>query len=159
MPEPTTAPQPPQGLSRIMWRLPILLYKVHLGWLLGDRFLLLIHIGRVSGETRQAVLEVIRHDKAEIVYYVASGFGEKSDWFRNLQKNPKVTIQVGKHRMDVQAERLPQEEAEREFLDYASRHPTAIKNLAGMLGYQLDGSESSLRALAEVMPVVAFRPR
>ena len=65
-----------------MWRLPILFYKAHLGWLLGDRFLLLIHTGRVSGETRQAVLEVIRHDKAEIVYYVASGFGEKSDWFR-----------------------------------------------------------------------------
>jgi deazaflavin-dependent oxidoreductase (nitroreductase family) len=142
-----------------MWRLPIFIYKAHLGWLLGDRFLLLNHIGRVSGESRRAVLEVLRHDKTQNIYYVASGFGEKSDWFRNLQKNPEVTIQVGRHQFNVQAKRLPQEEAEREFLVYARRHPTAIKNLAGMLGYQLDGSESSLRSLAQVMPVVAFRPR
>ena len=142
-----------------MWRLPIFLYKIHLGWLLGDHFLLLNHTGRVSGKPRQAVLEVIRHDKAEIIYYVTSGFGEKSDWFRNIQKNPDVTIQVGRQHMDVQATRLSQEDAEREFLDYARRHPTALKNLAGMLGYVLDGSEESLRALAQVMPIVTFRPR
>lgn len=27
-------------------------------------------------------------------YYVASGFGEKSDWFRNIQKTPKVNVRV-----------------------------------------------------------------
>jgi hypothetical protein len=60
--------------------------------------------------------------------------------------------------MHVHASPLNKEQAEEEFLDYARRHPTAIKNLAGMLGYQLDGSEASLRALAKVMPVVAFQP-
>jgi deazaflavin-dependent oxidoreductase (nitroreductase family) len=149
---------PPQGLSRFMWRLPIYLYKAHLGWLLGERFLLLTHTGRLSGESRQAVLEIIRIDKTTPTYYVVSGFGEKSDWFRNLQSNPEATIQVGRQRMHVRASRLNQEKAEAEFLDYARRHPTAIKNLAGMLGYQLDGSEANLRALAEVMPVVAFQP-
>jgi len=159
MPESSKAPKPPQGLSRFMWRMPIYLYKAYLGWLLGERFLLLTHTGRISGERRQAVLEIIRVDKTKPTYYVASGFGEKSDWFRNLQNNPKATIQVGRQHMHVHARLLNQEEAEEEFLDYSSRHPTAIKNLAGMLGYQLDGSEASLRALAKVMPVVAFQPR
>ncbi len=159
MPESSKAPKPPQGLSRFMWRMPIYLYKAHLGWLLGERFLLLTHTGRISGERRQAVLEIIRVDKTKQIYYVASGFGEKSDWFCNLQNNPKATIQVGRQLMHVQARLLNPEEAEEEFLDYARRHPTAIKNLAGMLGYQLDGSETSLRALAKAMPVVAFQPR
>lgn len=159
MAESSNAPKPPQGLSRFMWRMPIYIYKAHLGWLLGERFLLLTHTGRISGERRQAVLEIIRVDKTTPTYYVASGFGEKSDWFRNLQNNPEATIQVGRQRMHVHTRRLNQAEAEAEFLDYALRHPTAIKNLAGMLGYQLDGSEDSLRALAKVMPVVAFQPR
>lgn len=141
-----------------MWRLPIYMYKVHLGWLLGERFLLLTHTGRISGERRQAVLEIIRIDKTKNIYFVASGFGEKSDWFRNLQNNPEVIIQVRGQQMHVHARRLPQDEAEAEFLDYAHRHPTAIKNLVGMLGYQIDGSEDSLRGLAKVMPVVAFEP-
>ena len=159
MHERTTTPQPPRGFSRLMWRFPIFLYKIHLGWLLGDRFLLLNHTGRVSGKPRQAVLEVIRYDEAETVYYVASGFGERSDWFRNIQEAPEVTIQVGRLHKEARAERLPLEDAEREFLDYAQRHPTALKNLASMLGYELDGSEESIRALAKVMPVVAFQPR
>lgn len=158
MPESSKALKPPQGLSRIMWRLPIYLYKAHLGWLLGDRFLLLNHIGRISGEKRQAVLEIVRFDKNKNIYYVASGFGEKSDWYRNLQNNPEAIIQVGRQTMHVHARCLSQDEAEAEFLDYGRRHPTAIKNLAGMLGYQLNGSEDSLRGLAKMMPVVAFEP-
>lgn len=156
MPEPANTPQPPRGLSRFMWRLPIYLYKAHLGWLLGERFLLLTHTGRISGERRQAVLEIMRIDKAKNIYYVASGFGEKSDWFRNLQSFPEAIIQVSGQRMSVHARRLPQDEADAEFLGYARRHPTAIKNLAGMLGYQLDGSQDSLLGLAKVMPVVAL---
>lgn len=140
-----------------MWRLPIVLYKAHLSWLLGDRFLLLTHTGRLTGLPRQAVLEVVRYDNAAKIYYVASGFGEKSDWFRNIQKRPEVTIQVGRQRMDARAEHLPQNESERELLDYAQRHPTALKNLAGILGYQLDGTEESLKTLSQVIPIVALR--
>jgi hypothetical protein len=63
---PTSASLPPRprGLVRIAVRLPILLYWLGLGWLLGHRFLLLTHRGRVSGQVRHTVLEVIRHDRA-----------------------------------------------------------------------------------------------
>jgi hypothetical protein len=50
----------PTGWVRALLRLPILLYRLHLGWLLGHRFLLLTHVGRKSGLQRRTVLEVVR---------------------------------------------------------------------------------------------------
>ncbi len=40
---------PPRGLARIGFRIPIILYRLGLGGLLGTRFLLLTHTGRKSG--------------------------------------------------------------------------------------------------------------
>lgn len=46
----------PRGLTRMMYRVPILFYRFNLGWIFGECFMLLNRIGRVSGLTRQAVL-------------------------------------------------------------------------------------------------------
>ena len=51
---------PPTGLRRRLWRLPIRLYRIGLGPLMGRRIMLLTHIGRLSGKQRQAVIEVLR---------------------------------------------------------------------------------------------------
>ena len=63
--------QPPAGLTRFLFRIPIHLYRLRLGWLFGSRLLLLNHIGRVSGKPRQTILEVAEHDGDS--YVVASG--------------------------------------------------------------------------------------
>ncbi|SEK55561.1 hypothetical protein [Nonomuraea pusilla] len=42
-------PDPPSGLRRALWRLPVHLYRAGLGRLLGGRLMLLTHVGRVSG--------------------------------------------------------------------------------------------------------------
>jgi len=152
-------PQPPRGFSRLLWRAPIWLYRLRFGWVFGRRFLLLTHTGRKSGLSRQAVIEIIRYDPQNNIYYVASGFGEKSDWFRNILKNPLVTIQVGRQQIKARAERLPPEAAEQELIDYARRHPAAFKNLARILGYQLAPGEAGVRILSQVIPIVAFYPQ
>ena len=54
--------QPPAGLTRFLFRVPIHLYRLRLGWLFGSRLLLLNHIGRVSGKPRQTILEVAERD-------------------------------------------------------------------------------------------------
>jgi hypothetical protein len=64
MPARLSETHPPRGLLRLALRLPIWLYRWRLGWLLGDRFLLLTHTGRKSGLPRQVVLEVVHHDEA-----------------------------------------------------------------------------------------------
>jgi len=149
----------PRGLSRLLYRLPILFYHGGLGWLLGKRFLLLTHTGRISGLPRQAVLEVIRFDRGRGSYYVISGFGEQADWFRNIQLTPEVEITVGHRCKEALAEILPQEDAEWELLDYARRHPLAARMLPRLLGYRVDGSEEGYRALARQLKVVRFYPR
>ena len=66
---------PPTGVGRFFLRLPIWLYKIGLGGLLGNRFLMLHHIGRKTGLVRQAVLEVVRFEKETDTFIVAVGFG------------------------------------------------------------------------------------
>jgi deazaflavin-dependent oxidoreductase (nitroreductase family) len=158
-PSPVKIPEPPRGVKAIPWRLPIWLYRLKLGFLLGHRFLLLTHIGRVSGEPRQAVLEVVHYDAESDTHYVASGFGEKSQWYRNLMKTPDVTIQIGNQKTPVTAERLSPEEAERILRIYRQEHPRALKELSKILGYELDGTEENFRAFTHAVPVIAFRPR
>jgi deazaflavin-dependent oxidoreductase (nitroreductase family) len=154
-----TEPQPPRGLSRLLFRAPIYLYRIGLGWLLGGRFLLLNHVGRKSGLPRQAVVEVVRHDEASDTYVIASGFGERSQWFQNLMERPQVTIQVGRRKLAVTAERLSREAAGDEMVDYARRHAGAARNLARFMGFEVDGSEGDYRALGEEVPMLALRPR
>jgi deazaflavin-dependent oxidoreductase (nitroreductase family) len=151
--------RPPSGLSRLLYRFPILLYRVGLGRLFGRRFLMLTHIGRISGLSRYAVLEVIRYDETDETYYVLSGFGKESDWVRNLRTKPEVEVTVGGHRLSVTAEFLSEGDAEREILDYARRNPFAARYLPRLIGYQVDDSEEGFRALARHLLVVRFRPR
>jgi hypothetical protein len=68
----------PRGLLRLGFRVPILLFRLHPGWIMGERFLLLIHSGRKSGMPRQTILEVFQHDKTNDMYYVFAGWGEQS---------------------------------------------------------------------------------
>lgn len=151
--------QPPRGLMRWLMRAPIALYRVGLGWVLGGRFLLLEHIGRKSGQVRQVVVEVVRHDPASDSFVIASGFGEQSDWLRNLAHTPEATVQVGRRRLAVRAERLSPSDAGEELLRYARQHPRAARALAGYMGMEVDGSDASYRAAGEALPFVLLRPR
>ena len=152
-------PDPPRGIRAIPWRLPIWLYRLKLGRLLGHRFLLLNHIGRKSGHTRNAVLEVIYFDEVANTHYSASGFGEKSQWFQNISQTPEVVIQIGNEKIPAVAEQLPVNEAEAIFKDYHRRNPNAIKNLSKLVGYPMDDSKEDLTSFMRSIPVVAFRPR
>ena len=152
--------KPPRGLMRSLLRLPIWLYRVRLGWLLGSRFLMLTHIGRTSGRVRQSVLEVVGYDQARDSYIIASGWGEKADWLRNIQKNPNVLVDVGGRRFEATAERLAPEAALYVARDYARQHPVAFRALAGRLtGQTLTGTDADYRALAQAVPFVALWPR
>jgi hypothetical protein len=75
--------------SRRLMRAPTWVYKARAGALFGSRILMLEHIGRRSGAPRYAVLEVVDHPSHDS-YVVASGFGRKAQWFRNIQANPRV---------------------------------------------------------------------
>lgn len=153
------ARHPVKGLLRFGVRLPLWLYRAHLGWLLGERFLRLTHVGRKSGRPHQTVLEVVDHDRATDSYIVTSGWGEKSDWFQNVLKTPQVAIDVGRRRLNVTAEHLSIDEAEQWLFNYAQAHPRTFQSLAKfMTSETLGTTREECRRVAEAVPVVAFRP-
>ncbi len=148
----------PRGLSRLALRLPIWLYHLLLGWLLGYRFMLLTHTGRKSGLPRQTVLEVVRYDQATGACIVASGWGKKSDWFQNVSAHPQIFMQVKNRRSKATAERLSPEAGAQELLDYARRNPLALRELARFMGYRLDGTPDDILALGRMIPMFCFKP-
>jgi deazaflavin-dependent oxidoreductase (nitroreductase family) len=159
MPEKIKDVRPPRGLARLGFRLPIWLYRLGLGGLLGTRFLLLTHTGRKSGRPRQTVLEVVRYDRQTGTIVVAAGFGTGSDWYQNVRENPRVTVECGGRKREMIATFLTPDQSGEELRDYNQRHPLAMRELAGFMGYRLDGSESDVRALGRLLPMVVFRPR
>jgi len=150
---------PPSKALRFGLRLPIWLYRAHLGWLLGNRFLMLTHTGRKSGLARQTVIEVVQHDKDMDTYYVVSGWGEKSDWYQNIAKNPSVTIHAGGRTFQSKAEFIPIGRAVDHLKAYAHAHPTAFNELSLLfLGERMKADSDAPQRIAEKMPMVAFHP-
>ena len=148
---------PPGGLSRWLFRAPILLYRARLGWLLGRRFVYVAHRGRRSGKRRETVLEVVRYDPDPLEIFVVSGWGSRSDWYRNLRTRPALEVRIGARRFPAPRQRfLDPDETVRLMLDYRRAHPRAWRRLAPILGlpWEPDQAEAAIRHV----PAVAFRP-
>ncbi len=115
--------------SRRLMRAPLWLYRARLGQVFGSRMLMLEHIGRRSGRTRQVVLEVFDHPDPN-TYSVASGFGTRAQWFRNVQANPRVRVTVAnRESVPATARTLPQREADAVLRRYQSRHRRAWETM------------------------------
>lgn len=119
--------------SRRFMRAPTWIYKARAGALFGSRILMLEHIGRNSGAPRYAVLEVADHPAPD-TYVVASGFGRKAQWFRNIEANPRVRVYVGSHAPRRATPRvLDQQQTDRALATYRSRHPRAWERFRPVL--------------------------
>jgi deazaflavin-dependent oxidoreductase (nitroreductase family) len=153
------SPRGPHGALKLAFKVPRVLYRLRLGWLLGHRFLLLTHRGCASGRVYSTMLEVMRYDRATGESVVGSGFGTRVDWYRNMLAHSVLEIQTGGRRYQPEQRVVPGEERVAILATYRQRSPRLLKWLMGLLGYAYDGSETGLHGLAEAMPMVGFRPR
>jgi len=139
--------------------LPIYLYRLHLGWLLGGhRFLLLVHRRRKTGLLHQTALEVVLYEPSSRESVVVSAWGEEADWYRNLQKCPAIEIRTGRESYEPLQRFFSPEEAHAALAGYERRHPWAARMLGRLLCYPLGGPEPARRAIAESVRLVACRP-
>lgn len=143
--------RPPRGISARLFRLPITLYRLKLGWLLGSRFMLMRHRGRRSGLVRSTVIEVIGRDHDGGAYYAAAAWGEHAQWYRNIVACPDVTVTVGRATFAGMAAVLAPEDGRRILEEYRRQHRWATQALLRFLGYE------SFDDAAEALPVVAIR--
>jgi deazaflavin-dependent oxidoreductase (nitroreductase family) len=150
-------PDLPSGLGRRLLRLPIGLYRARLGWIFGGRLVLVEHIGRRTGRRRQVVLEVVaRSDNSAVT--VASGFGPRADWYRNLLANPRTTMTLGVRRRPAQAYPIDTDEGAAVMLTYGRRHRRAARVVARRMGYEIDGSDADLTELGHRLPFLSLEP-
>lgn len=142
-----TADPARRGLTRALVRAPVLAYRAGLGALLGGRFVLLTHTGRTTGRPRQVVLEVVGRGAGPGSYLVASGYGARAQWYRNVLAHPEVTYQVGRQRLRGSAYPLPAAESGRRLAEYAACHPCAAAALVRLLDHDVDGSPAAYARL------------
>lgn len=138
--------------TRRLVRAPIWLYQHGLGWLLGSRLMMLEHVGRKSGHPRYVVLEVVERPRSGVLLLV-SGFGTTSQWYRNLQAEPRCFVSTGKlKRAPASARLLSDEESAAALARYARTYPRAYAQLTAAI-------EKATGAPAGIMPMVELELR
>lgn len=150
-------PRGPGWIMRCFFKFPILFYRIGFARILGKYVLLLTTTGRKTGKPRVTALEYT-HDGADDCYFVTSGWGERSQWLRNLRANPKVHVRVINREFDCVAESTPDDRAIQLIAGYNRRHPNAERMWERCTGVPFDGLEAGLREIARRCPTLTLRP-
>ncbi|MFD6177239.1 MULTISPECIES: nitroreductase family deazaflavin-dependent oxidoreductase [unclassified Isoptericola] len=145
--------------TRWFVRAPIGMFRAGLGVLFGGRLLMMQHRGRSSGERRYVVLEVVARPAPDRAVVVA-GLGPRSQWFRNVQADPRVLVSIGARR-DVRARAvvLSPDDGAAILRAYTGAHPGPWAQLSPVLAEWAEplarerGEDDWLR----VVPVVELR--
>jgi deazaflavin-dependent oxidoreductase (nitroreductase family) len=135
------------------------LHRRHLGPLLGRRVCLLTHTGRSTGRPRQVVLEVAARDPRTGAVHLAAGLGSEAQWYRNVQHDPQVILQIGGRRSRAVARPTAPEESGRALAAYPPRHPRTARRLMGICGIETDGTEEDYYLVGRhLIPFVELVP-
>jgi deazaflavin-dependent oxidoreductase (nitroreductase family) len=91
------------------------------------------HVGRKTGARRYVVLEVVGHPMPG-TYVVASGFGDRAQWYRNVVVEPRVRVASGARALSpATARRLSVGEADAVLAVYVSKHRRAWNRFKSIL--------------------------
>lgn len=150
---------PRQGVGPVfkwIFKIPILYYKLGLGWMIGRRLLLLTTTGRRTGKPRQTPLEYV-HNPQDNSYRVSPGWGGNTDWYKNLCRDPHVTVQVGRRKFHAVAQPAPDEEAAEFMRNTSRRHPSMDRVWNRWMDRPVDGSWESYLHAARFFPSVRLK--
>jgi deazaflavin-dependent oxidoreductase (nitroreductase family) len=99
--EPTFDRGRPPAWRKLFFKGPIWLYHGPLANLMRSRcVMLLTTTGRSSGLPRTTGISFMPLDGRIVIF---SGWGVRSDWYRNLRKHPEVTVQMGARKLRATA--------------------------------------------------------
>ena len=141
-----------------IFKLPVFLYQLRLGWLMGTRFMQITHVGRHSGKVRRTILAVLRFDeKSKEILAVSAWKG--SDWYYNIQASPALQVESGVVCYAPQQRTLSPDEITTAFLEYRRQHPIFSRMICRIPGWKWDSSYEEFLQLARTLRGVAFRPK
>jgi deazaflavin-dependent oxidoreductase (nitroreductase family) len=139
---------------KVLLKAPTPVYRARLGFLLGNRFLMIEHRGRQSGTLHRTVVEVAVHRRQE--WICASGTGNGADWYRNLRANGLEAVWIGSRRHNASVQFLASEDAAGVMHEYEQAHPRTAARLFKIMGVSYDGTDEGRVRMMEAIPMVAF---
>lgn len=146
----------PSALAKSIFRLPLYLYQ--LGWGPALKWLPLLVLtteGRVSGQPRYVVVEYRRHGSK---YYIVSGWGKNTDWYKNVLQNPRVSIQLGGDLLDAKARPVDNPPEALSALYMFSRNSWIYETLFARMTSAQAADLSTLADVVEEFTVVRLEP-
>ena len=116
--------------------------------------LLLTTTGRKSGLPR---LTPLQYEEINGVYYVASARGTAADWYRNLEANPNVEVEIQGEQTKALAETITDPKRIADFLEVRlERRPRMIGMMLRAEGLKGGFNRADLEAFASGKALVAL---
>jgi deazaflavin-dependent oxidoreductase (nitroreductase family) len=148
----------PSNLLIPIFKLPLVLYRLRLGWVFGHRFVMLTHVGRHSGKTRQTILAV-GHFDSQTKEIMAISAWSASEWYKNILARPALQVETGFTHYAPAQRYLITEEIALLFKEYRRERPIFSRMVCRIPGWKWDSSHEELLELAQTLRGVAFRPQ
>lgn len=145
-----------QDIVKHLSRAPLYLYR--LGWgpaLAWLPLLILTTKGRNSGLPRHVVVEYRKHGSK---YYVVSGWGASTDWYRNILQEPRVTLQHGTQIVDARAQLVEDPAEALRALYMFSRNSIIYETLFAQMTSAQAGDLNTLAEVVEEFTVARLEP-
>jgi deazaflavin-dependent oxidoreductase (nitroreductase family) len=148
--------QTPKFILRLIHLPPRIVYAIGFGSLIGNVILLLTTTGRKSGKPRVTPLQ---YEEIDGKIYLGAALGQKADWFRNIQANPKVEVRVKSQKLSGLAEVITDTKQITDFLEVRLRqHPKMIGAMLRAEGIRMPPERSDLEQYATQLTLVAIKP-
>ena len=88
-----------------------------------------------------------------------SAWGDKRDWYRNIQAHPALEVRTGFSHYAPQQHILSPEEGRALYARWERRHPIEARIAPALLASDYPGTRADKRAHVASLPMVAFRPK
>lgn len=141
-----------------IFKSPIFLYRLGMGWVFGHRFMMLTHMGRRTRRIHRTILAVLRFDGRTKEIMTMSAWSE-SDWYKNIQAFPALRVESGFTCYSPQYRSLTPAEMAELFVQYRDKHPLFSRIVCQIPGWKWDSSYDEFLELAGSLRGIAFRPR
>jgi len=115
--------------------------------------------GRTTGLPREVVVEVLGPDPATGGLFVASAWGKRAQWFRNLEADPHAKVEVGRRRFFGEVSVLDERAASEVLQNYALVHRFAYRWFIGpvLLGRRPTAAAGEFSELASMVPILLLQ--